>query len=105
MTFGRGRGVDLALDQRDLARGHAAVEFRGEGFELRDLDGRVGVALNGRPVRSAPLRPGDRFRIGAFEFEFALEPRWAAPTAFPGAGAAPGRTRTPAPRCGSGPRA
>jgi pSer/pThr/pTyr-binding forkhead associated (FHA) protein len=75
LTFGRGPGVDLALDHKDIAREHAVIEFWGDAFVLRDLDTQFGVALNGGRVCTAQLKNGDRFRIGDLEFQFVLEER------------------------------
>jgi pSer/pThr/pTyr-binding forkhead associated (FHA) protein len=75
LTFGRGPGVDLALDGPGIAREHAVLEFWGDAFVLRDLDTQFGIWLNGGRVCTAQLKHGDRFRIGELEFEFVLEPR------------------------------
>jgi pSer/pThr/pTyr-binding forkhead associated (FHA) protein len=72
--IGRGPGVDLALDDASLAREHAALELSDAGVELRALPA-ASARLNGAPVRSAKLKPGDRFSLGAISFGFEIEPR------------------------------
>ncbi len=66
-ALGRGPGVDLALDDEALRCRHALVEFRSGHFVLRDFDG--------DDPESLELKDGDRFRLGAHEFAFVLEPK------------------------------
>ncbi|MBM4336448.1 MAG: FHA domain-containing protein [Deltaproteobacteria bacterium] len=66
-ALGRGPGVDLALDDAGMRCQHALVEFRSGHFALRDLASSDPEALE--------LKDGDRFRLGAHEFAFVLEPK------------------------------
>jgi pSer/pThr/pTyr-binding forkhead associated (FHA) protein len=72
--IGRGPGVDLALDHPSLAREHAVLDLSDEGVELRAQPA-APVRVNGAPVRSAALKPGDRFSLGEVRFGFDVEPR------------------------------
>ena len=65
-----------------MSRQHAAIEFSGEGFRLRDLGSTNGTTLNGQPVQSAELRHGDRFEIGGRSFMLAIEERELEPDAY-----------------------
>jgi pSer/pThr/pTyr-binding forkhead associated (FHA) protein len=75
VIVGRGPGVDKAFDDPDMSRQHAAIEFSGAGFRIRDLGSTNGTRLNGAAVQSAELRHGDRFEIGGRSFVLAIEER------------------------------
>jgi len=75
MILGRGPGVDRAFNDPAMSRQHAAIEFCGEGFRIRDLGSTNGVLLNGAAVPAAELRSGDRFEIGGQRFLLAIEER------------------------------
>lgn len=75
VIVGRGPGVDKAFDDPAMSRQHAAIEFCGTGFRLRDLGSTNGTLLNGAAVQSAELRHGDRFEIGGRRFMLAIEER------------------------------
>jgi pSer/pThr/pTyr-binding forkhead associated (FHA) protein len=75
VIVGRGPGVDKAFDDPDMSRQHAAIEFCGTGFRIRDLGSTNGTRLNGEVVQSAELRHGDRFEIGGRSFVLAIEER------------------------------
>ena len=75
VIVGRGPGVDRAFDDPAMSRQHAAIEFCGAGFRLRDLGSTNGTRINGAVVQSAELRHGDRFEIGGRRFVLAVEER------------------------------
>ena len=75
MILGRGPGVDRAFNDPAMSRQHAAIEFSGGGFRIRDLGSTNGVLLNGASVQAAELRHGDRFEIGGQRFLLAVEER------------------------------
>lgn len=66
LKIGRTAGPDmLALNDRRVSREHAAIARLREGrFELRDLESRNGVFVNGRRVSEVVLTAGDVIRIG-----------------------------------------
>jgi predicted Zn finger-like uncharacterized protein len=64
VTIGR-EGVDLALDDPELSRQHAALEVRGEEVTLRDLGSTNGTMLGEQPVSEAPLENQMEFTVGA----------------------------------------
>ncbi len=82
VIVGRGPGVDRAFDDPSMSRQHAAIEFSGTGFRLRDLGSTNGTLLNGQAVQSAELRHGDRFEIGGQTFVLAIEERELEPEAY-----------------------
>jgi pSer/pThr/pTyr-binding forkhead associated (FHA) protein len=82
VIVGRGPGVDRAFDDPAMSRQHAAIEFSGGGFRLRDLGSTNGILLNGTAVQSAELRHGDRFEIGGRRFLLAIEEREREPDAY-----------------------
>ena len=82
VIVGRGPGVDRAFDDSAMSRQHAAIEFDGAGFRLRDLGSLNGTRVNGQPVQSMELRHGDRFEIGGRQFVIAIEERDREPDAY-----------------------
>jgi pSer/pThr/pTyr-binding forkhead associated (FHA) protein len=51
-----------------VSRHHARLELRDGRWFLIDLDSSNGTSVNGRRVRDAEVRPGDRIRLGAAGF-------------------------------------
>jgi FHA domain len=76
-TVGRGRGVDIRLDDPSVSRLHAELVRRGPYVYVADLGlSRNGTRVNGRPVARRVLDEGDvisfgaaRCRIGGIEQE------------------------------------
>jgi pSer/pThr/pTyr-binding forkhead associated (FHA) protein/archaellum component FlaC len=62
--LGARRDCHLPLPHPDISKIHAAVVWTGAAFIVRDLASRTGTRLNGRSIRSAPLRPADVLEIG-----------------------------------------
>jgi pSer/pThr/pTyr-binding forkhead associated (FHA) protein len=79
---GRGPGVDRAFDDKSMSRQHAAIEFSGAGFRIRDLGSTNGVLVNGSPVQSAELHHGDAVDIGEQRFVVVIEEREAEPEVY-----------------------
>jgi len=96
VRLGRGGDNDIVLTDVSVSRNHAEIRRGPDGWHIHDLRSTNGVEVNRVPVRSAPLRPGDRITVGVFELEVEsvtpppppLPAAVAAPTAIP---AAPGR--------------
>lgn len=65
VVLGRGVDCDLQLDAEDISRRHAEVKKTATGFEVRDLGSHNGTWVNGVPVESQAVLPGDRIRLGA----------------------------------------
>jgi hypothetical protein len=64
-----GRGLDngIVIEDPHVSRQHARISYDGRSCELTDLDSSNGTFVNGRRVRKASLKPGDRVAFGAFE--------------------------------------
>ena len=73
ITLGRGPDTDLTFDDESMSREHAALEFTGDGFRIRDLGSMNGLLLNGGEVRVGDLKNGDRFQLGEHVFQYLLE--------------------------------
>jgi pSer/pThr/pTyr-binding forkhead associated (FHA) protein len=71
-TLGRGETAQLRFDDPSMSSEHAALEFFDAGIRLRDLGSMNGTLLNGSDVKAAELKNGDRFRLGAHDFQFVL---------------------------------
>jgi predicted Zn finger-like uncharacterized protein len=57
--------VDLALDDPELSRQHAALEVRGESVTLCDLGSTNGTLVAEQPVAEAPLENQGEFTVGS----------------------------------------
>lgn len=65
-TVGRGRGVDIALEDPSVSRLHAELVRRGEHVYVSDLGlSANGTRVNGRPVGRRLLEDGDVLAFGA----------------------------------------
>jgi len=65
-TVGRGRGVDIRLDDPSVSRLHAELVRRGPYVYVTDLGlSRNGTRVNGRPVARRVLDDGDVLSFGA----------------------------------------
>ncbi len=65
-TVGRGRGVDVALDDPSVSRLHAELVRRGEHVYVSDLGlSTNGTRVNGRPVGRRLLVDGDVLSFGS----------------------------------------
>ena len=75
VTLGRGATAHLRFDDSTMSSEHAAVEFDGEGFRIRDLASMNGTLVNGGDVKAGALKHGDEIRLGDHTFQFLLEQR------------------------------
>lgn len=57
-------GVDLALDDPEVSRQHAAIEVAGERVTVVDLGSSNGTLIAEQPVAEAPLENQAEFTIG-----------------------------------------
>ena len=65
-TVGRGRGVDIRLDDQSVSRLHAEIVRRGPYVYVADLGlSRNGTRVNGRPVARRVLDDGDVLSFGS----------------------------------------
>lgn len=64
LRLGRASDADLRIESEELSRHHAELTRRDGEFQVRDLDSRNGVYLNGLQIHSAVLRDGDQLALG-----------------------------------------
>ncbi len=75
VVIGRGKGTDLLLPDISVSRQHARVERTLDtGYRLVDLGSQNGTKVNGRPVQTCDLSPGDELQIGKFLLTFEFKP-------------------------------
>jgi len=66
-VLGRDGGCEVPLTGNEISRRHAAIRRTATSLpEIRDLDSRNGIRVNGVSTACAPLRPGDVLRIGGW---------------------------------------
>lgn len=71
-VLGRGSGSDIILDDPAVSRMHAAIEFSGSVFVLKDLGSSNGTMMDGKSIKEADLAHGDTFQLGDTVVEFVL---------------------------------
>jgi len=76
ISIGRMEDNDIVLSDPQASRHHVILRWAPGGYEIVDLTSINGTTLQGQPLRgSAPLAPGQSFRIGSTEFTLeALQP-------------------------------
>lgn len=77
-VIGRLSDVDLPLEDEQVSRRHARIRRVDDEFVLEDLESSNGTYVDGVPVLSCVLRPGDWIQIGRTVLRF--EVRLAAAT-------------------------
>lgn len=65
--IGRQADNDIVLDDRRVSRHHAEVIDRGGRWMVRDRGSTNGTSVNGKVVKEAVLKPGDRISFGGLE--------------------------------------
>lgn len=65
VVVGRSSDLDLVLADDMVSRKHARISVRGGDVTIQDLGSTNGIFVNGRKVKKARLREGDRILIGA----------------------------------------
>ncbi|MEZ4652729.1 MAG: FHA domain-containing protein [Candidatus Eisenbacteria bacterium] len=69
ITIGRDPGSHIFLDNPGISRHHAVLVQEGADIVVEDQDSANGTFLNEEQIRRAPLRDGDKVRIGKFLIE------------------------------------
>lgn len=72
IIIGRDINNHLVLEADNISRRHAAVERHAGQYFVCDLNSANGTYLNGQRIDSAPLKDGDRVRIGNFSLVVSL---------------------------------
>jgi hypothetical protein len=70
VNAGREDDNTICLKGKRVSRHHAVLVRSNGEYTLRDVSPRIGTLLNGRPTKEAPLKLGDRIRIGEFEMSY-----------------------------------
>lgn len=70
VKLGRAPENDVVIDDVKASRNHASIEWRQEGYWIKDLDSQHGVRVNGKPIKEMALQLGDKIVIGSTQFRF-----------------------------------
>jgi hypothetical protein len=68
LTLGRAPECELVFADDTVSRRHALLVLREGRWFLKDLGSSNGTLVNGRQIRDAEVRPGDRICLGGAEF-------------------------------------
>jgi pSer/pThr/pTyr-binding forkhead associated (FHA) protein len=69
-TVGSNEQARLHLVSRTVSKGHAIFVNNGGTTYVADMASRTGVLVNGKLVKDADLKTGDRVQIGKFQFRY-----------------------------------
>jgi hypothetical protein len=72
-VVGRSRRCDFVVEDPNVSRKHCELQLRGSDWYVVDLDSTNGVAVNGKPVSTARLSPGDEIMLGTSRFRFNVD--------------------------------
>lgn len=64
VVIGREDDCDIIIDDQGVSRNHCRLVRRDHGFEVEDGGSTNGTYVNYRRIERAPLRDGDRIRLG-----------------------------------------
>src|SRR5262245_38371048 len=64
MSIGRSVEADISLKDSGLSRRHVELHRNPESCQIRDLGSRNGTRVNGAPVVTMDLQPGDQIQLG-----------------------------------------
>ena len=70
VNIGRDPGCDITLDNLGVSRQHAQIRVVQGRYLLADNHSTNGTLLNGRPIQSAEISPGDLMQVGKFVITF-----------------------------------
>jgi len=68
--IGRSKDCDIQLPDPNVSRHHAEVRLEGAAYWAVDLNSTNGMEVNGRRLKRAKLRQGDRITLGSSELVF-----------------------------------
>ncbi|MGB2873922.1 MAG: DUF3662 and FHA domain-containing protein [Gaiellaceae bacterium] len=69
-VIGRSKDCEIQLPDPNVSRRHAEVRQEGGAYWVVDLDSTNGMEVNGRRLKRAKLRQGDRITLGSTELVF-----------------------------------
>ncbi len=70
LVIGRGDEADWPILDDDLSRTHVEIRRGWDGITLRDLGSKNGTRLDGKRVKTAPLRDGQLVELGSLAIRF-----------------------------------
>jgi ABC-type multidrug transport system ATPase subunit len=70
IRIGRHRDNEVVLTDLQVSQHHAEIRPTAAGYQIVDLGSTNGIHHNGRRVRLATLKPGDRVSVGHHDFIF-----------------------------------
>ena len=73
VVIGRSKDCDIQLADANVSRRHAELRQEGAAYWIVDLDSTNGMEVNGRRLKRAKLRPGDKITLGSTELVFGRE--------------------------------
>jgi pSer/pThr/pTyr-binding forkhead associated (FHA) protein len=73
VVLGRSRDCDLQLTDANVSRRHAELRQEGASYWVVDLGSTNGMEVNGKRVKRAKLRAGDKITLGSTEITFDRE--------------------------------
>jgi hypothetical protein len=68
--IGRDPKSEVCINDHHVSNEHAVIELQDGHYMLRDLGGHLGTQVNGRPISTVALRPGDEIEIGQIRLVF-----------------------------------
>jgi pSer/pThr/pTyr-binding forkhead associated (FHA) protein len=69
-TIGRATDNMVQLPDDQVSKHHAVIHHSEGAWTIEDTQSRNGVSVNGAPTVRTELKPGDRIRLGPYEFFF-----------------------------------
>ena len=69
-VIGRADDADLIISSKDISRHHAAVNYDGADFIIKDLNSTNGTFVNNRKIVKYNLQAGDEISIGDYSIFF-----------------------------------
>jgi pSer/pThr/pTyr-binding forkhead associated (FHA) protein len=72
-VLGRDTVADIVLNDAQVSRQHAAIEYREGSYRLIDLESTNGTRMGGALIKETKLDHGDKFSLGNTTLQFVLE--------------------------------
>jgi FHA domain-containing protein len=73
LVIGRSRDCDIQLSDANVSRQHAELRQEGTSYWIVDLASTNGIEVNGKRVKRAKLRDGDKVTLGSTDVVFSRQ--------------------------------
>jgi pSer/pThr/pTyr-binding forkhead associated (FHA) protein len=73
VVIGRSRDCDIQLSDANVSRRHAELRQEGASYWIVDLASTNGIEVNGKRVKRAKLRDGDKVTLGSTDVVFSRQ--------------------------------